>query len=428
MKGMLDSHQNSTNTGQARLTLFAEFNVMDGAAGVTQCAILTGQSFTYKFRIDPEQHGTYWYHAHSAVKRADGLYGGLIVHKPADEKSGQSDLSRHEYDAERLLLVGDWYHHSAEKVLSEYKDFRNFAYEPVADSLLINGVGSYNCTNARPGRPVDCIETDVPGLHFSADKAVRLRVINTGAAAGFSLQLGNGTLQLLTVDGGGLVSSSTPKTPTIGVVYPGERIDVLLLPDDTIQDERHMLDTEIKIILDPEYVVHPKKKNWPESCSTNGISRLMPMKNYALTRIQTFPLTWTRLGRGQSPYTRQHVREQVEIFDVRTAHGPAMPKHAAIHASPQETALLYTSLGINSFKNDEPWGEVNHTSWVWKDPNAKPLLALDRDQWAKGTEQANKLRTFDAPWYAAGQDRWIDLVVNNIDDKGHPFHLVSKAK
>lgn len=110
---------------------------------------------------------------------------------------------------------------------------------------------------------MDCIETYVPGLHFSADKAVRLRVINTGAAAGFSIQLGNGTVQLLTVDGGGLVSSSTPKTPTIGVVYPGERIDMLLLPDDTIQDERHILDTEIKIILDPEYAVHPKY--WLES-------------------------------------------------------------------------------------------------------------------------------------------------------------------
>lgn len=151
------------------------------------------------------------------------------------------------------------------------------------------------------------------------------------------------------------------------------------------------------------------------------------MKNYALTRIQTFPLTWTRLGRGQSPYTRQNVREQVDVFDIRTAHGPAMPGNSAIHAAPQETALLYTSLGTNSFKNDEPWGEVNHTSWVWKDPSAKPLLALDRDEWAKGTEQANQLRTFDTPWYAAGQERWIDLVVNNIDDKGHPFHLVSKA-
>lgn len=112
-----------------QLMCLTDANEMDGVTGVTQCGIPEGQSFTYNFRIDPAQHGTYWYHAHSAVKRADGLYGGLIIHKPADEQTGQTDLSRHEYDAERLLLVGDWYHRSADKVLGEYKNYQNFAYE-----------------------------------------------------------------------------------------------------------------------------------------------------------------------------------------------------------------------------------------------------------------------------------------------------------
>lgn len=147
------------------------------------------------------------------------------------------------------------------------------------------------------------------------------------------------------------------------------------------------------------------------------------MKNYALTRIQTFPLKWKRAT--ESTYNRKDRRDQVAVFDIATAHGPTIPGDSAIHAEPAETALLYTSLAINSFKNDAPWGEINHTSWVWKDPKAKPLLSLHRDDWASGTEQANNLRTFKAPWYEAGPERWIDLVVNNIDDKGHPFHLVS---
>jgi FtsP/CotA-like multicopper oxidase with cupredoxin domain len=42
-------------------------------------------------------------------------------------------------------------------------------------------------------------------------------------------------------------------------------------------------------------------------------------------------------------------------------------------------------------------------------------LALDRAQWDK-----NQL----APW--TGKDlKWVDIVVNNIDFMGHPFHLVS---
>lgn len=109
---------------------------------------------------------------------------------------------------------------------------------------------------------------------------------------------------------------------------------------------------------------------------------------------------------------------------MKDAHGTETPSNSGIHKEPAETALLYTSLAINNFRHDEPWGEVNHTSWVWKDPKAKPLLAINRDEWADGTEQANTLRTFRAPWYRDGQDRWIDLVVNNVDDKGHPFHLV----
>lgn len=102
---------------------------MDGVVGVTQCSISSGQSYTYKFEIHKEQHGTFWYHAHSAVKRADGLYGGLVVHKPADSRAVQSDASLYGYENEKMLLIGDWYHLPADRVLAEYKDFRNFAYE-----------------------------------------------------------------------------------------------------------------------------------------------------------------------------------------------------------------------------------------------------------------------------------------------------------
>jgi FtsP/CotA-like multicopper oxidase with cupredoxin domain len=103
-------------------------NEMDGVVGVTQCIVSQGQTFTYKFQIDEEQHGTFWYHSHSAVQRADGLYGGLVVHRPVNLEA-QSDLSLYEYDRERLLLVGDWYHWTAGNVLDGYKNFRNFAYE-----------------------------------------------------------------------------------------------------------------------------------------------------------------------------------------------------------------------------------------------------------------------------------------------------------
>jgi FtsP/CotA-like multicopper oxidase with cupredoxin domain len=54
-------------------------NAEDGVAGVTQDAVLPGQTYTYRFR--PEQAGTFWYHTHEnasdGVKR--GLYGALVI-------------------------------------------------------------------------------------------------------------------------------------------------------------------------------------------------------------------------------------------------------------------------------------------------------------------------------------------------------------
>lgn len=35
-------------------------NEMDGAVGLTQCIIGPSKSFTYKFKIDDNQAGTFW--------------------------------------------------------------------------------------------------------------------------------------------------------------------------------------------------------------------------------------------------------------------------------------------------------------------------------------------------------------------------------
>lgn len=86
----------------------------------------------------------------------------------------------------------------------------------------------------------------VPGT-----RATRVRVINTGSSTGYSLQLKGASFQLITVDGGGVVSNTTPQTRAIGVIYPGQRVDVLLVPEDRTTK---ITDATIAIILDPESV------------------------------------------------------------------------------------------------------------------------------------------------------------------------------
>ena len=56
----------------------------DGAPGVTQDAVKPGGEYVYRFRAD--QVGTYWYHTHQAsdVGVKMGLYGTLVVGRPAE--------------------------------------------------------------------------------------------------------------------------------------------------------------------------------------------------------------------------------------------------------------------------------------------------------------------------------------------------------
>jgi FtsP/CotA-like multicopper oxidase with cupredoxin domain len=103
------------------------YNNMDGAVGFTQCAIPPGRNFTYEFRISDDQYGTFWYHAHSQVQRGDGLYGGLIVHRPDGGEAGEAE--RYGYQKDVLLLAGDWYHRSARDMLAWYTSVVAFGNE-----------------------------------------------------------------------------------------------------------------------------------------------------------------------------------------------------------------------------------------------------------------------------------------------------------
>lgn len=57
-------------------------NAEDGVAGVTQDAVMPGETYTYRFRA--EQTGSFWYHSHqnSAEAVRKGLFGALIVEDP----------------------------------------------------------------------------------------------------------------------------------------------------------------------------------------------------------------------------------------------------------------------------------------------------------------------------------------------------------
>ncbi|PVH75797.1 multicopper oxidase [Cadophora sp. DSE1049] len=360
-------------------------NEMDGAVGITQCPISPGEAFTYDFVIGDENFGTFWWHAHSQVQRGNGMHGGLVVHKPADLGN---DLKEYGYETDILIMIGDWYHRSAEEVLAWYTSARGFGNEPVPDSLLVNGFGKFVCSMAVPARPVECVDRmagEMPslfGLPFHRAPA-RLRFVNVGSLAGFTVKLFSATLTPLTVDGGYPVTGRA--SSSVGILYPGERVDVLV----DWETQSTVKSPELRIFLDPENFRYP---------------------NQALRQNQSFPVFDSDTVSDQD----LSLEPSSNHFDLATAHGA--PSSDTIPPTAHQTILLYAKTQKLSISNNHPTGFMNRTTWSPQSNPAQPLISLPRSEWDE-----NQL----IPHIPLSPDfeTWVDIIINNLDDGAHPFHL-----
>ncbi|RMJ22435.1 Multicopper oxidase [Aspergillus sp. HF37] len=363
-------------------------NSMDGTSGVTQAAISPGDAFVYNFTIPADQSETFWYHAHSGVHRADGMYGGLIVHQPAPKSTVRGLVAResagYNYDKELLLLVGDWYHRPADQVLAWYMRAGSFGNEPVPDSLLVNGVGSFDCAMAVPARPVDCIESQADSSYIDLDRSLdyRIRVVNTGSLAGFTLAFEREQLRLIQLDSND-VEPQDMEANSAGILYPGQRMDFILR-----SPEGYDRLSSMTVELDPECFKYP---------------------NPALNSLQTVPINKApdqdTTGNVSTPSTTNSL-DLTQVASSSTILA-TLPKKA------QQTHVVYTKVQKLSINENVPFGFFNMTSW--RPQAGTPLISLPRDRW---DNNQFSLSTGQGPVPA-----WVDLVVNNLDEGPHPFHL-----
>ncbi|KAJ4012510.1 hypothetical protein NW752_008208 [Fusarium irregulare] len=353
-------------------------NAMDGAVGFTQDQIPPTSSFTYNFTIGDDEHGTFWWHSHYDLHRADGLWGGLVVHSPSEINAFEEDY---------VIMVGDWFHRNQSEVLRWYADASSRGNEPVPDSLLVNGQGRFNCSMAAPARPLDCSQvarTEVKHLFKSLSGTMRLRVVNTGSIAGFSVGLEGATIQPVFVDGGSGVQSKAVES--VGIIYPGQRVDLIVR-----WDPDHTNNRQLVIYMDEEDFGYP---------------------NPSLDPIQAFPASAKDVGE----YSTEEVNPVTNVTKVQVLDSVELKAATRVTGIPdkaQQTIVLYAKTEKLAHLDYEPVSFINHTSWK---PQTPSLVSHNRSSW-----DDNQLVPMIP--MTPGQPTRVDVVINNLDDGAHPFHL-----
>lgn len=107
---------------------------MDGVPFLTQCPIQYSSTFRYSFHV--REAGTNFYHSHSGLQKANGVFGSLVIRAP--ERQDPNSLL-YNYDLpEHTIVVTNWLHDYAETYLPGLSSSLKL-YE----SLIFDGRGRY---------------------------------------------------------------------------------------------------------------------------------------------------------------------------------------------------------------------------------------------------------------------------------------------
>lgn len=97
----------------------------DGVAYVNTPPIFSGKSRLFKFKI--RQHGTYWYHSHTAVQEQKGVYGAFIIHPKKEIIKADKEL---------IAVLSDWSDENADQIIKNLrKDGDYYLYKKKIYSL-----------------------------------------------------------------------------------------------------------------------------------------------------------------------------------------------------------------------------------------------------------------------------------------------------
>ncbi|KAH7883986.1 multi-copper oxidase laccase-like protein [Phlebopus sp. FC_14] len=342
-------------------------NYMDGTNGITQCPIPPGMNFTYRFTIDPNQYGTYWWHAHASTQYTDGIYGPLVIHSPDEPIYGS-------YDREALVILSDWYHDMSSGLLTQYLssagiDGSNYGgsnpgAEPPPDSGLING--------QMTGSSLDL----EPNLRY------RLRLINMGTLTEFYFSIDEHVLSVIEADGISLQPVDVHRVP----VHVAQRYSVIL--------------------------------NTNQTAGSYNVRAEMQSVCYKLPNPNLNTMVLGTMTYGVAPST-PNTQDWSDAFpqiclDLNsTMIVPAIPMNP-----PNSTTDVLVTMSFQqtvASGGTQSLAYMNDTSWEADSSN--PTILQFYNGGAQTSFASSQLVV------VSDEIRVIDFVMNNYDDSSHPFHL-----
>ncbi|CAN6466027.1 unnamed protein product [Victoria cruziana] len=406
----------------------------DGVPGVTQCPILPGETFTYRFVLD--KPGTYMYHSHYGIQRMSGFYGSIQV---AVADGVQEPFS---YDAVYSLLLNDWYHKSVMEISTDISTVRfemdgmdgmggmggmagmggmggmggmagmaTMGGDP--QSLLIEGRGRHNCSSMG-SMGGSCNMTDPQcEPHFitvSPGKVYRLRIGNIASTSSLSFEIEGHDLTVVEADS----NYVEPFTVKSLYTHPGETYSVLFKAN---QDPTRNYWISINVAL-------------TESNTPTGTAIL----NYDSNPARQAPRTMSPAGPSRSDIAAGLAQSLAIKAHRDHVISPPSRSHRLI-------TLLITQNTINGFLR---WS-VNNISLVL--PQTPHLIALKKEYAKRAPNSTqlpaiyfpsdydifrpppNRKATYGSSVYSLKFGSVVDVILQNANtmypnsSELHPWHL-----
>jgi len=209
---------------------------MDGVPGVSFPGIDPAETFTYDFM--PSHPGTYWYHSHSGMQEALGLYGPLVI-----DPAGPDPIPA---EREHILMLADWspmHPHEQLRKLKVSAGYFNRRRQDIA-GLLAGRDQPLRERLAWAKMRMDPTDiSDVTGFtygflingHGTAEnwtglfrpgERVRLRIINAAAMTNFNFRIPGLALTVVAADGNPVAPVETDELQ----IAIAETYDVVVTP------------------------------------------------------------------------------------------------------------------------------------------------------------------------------------------------------